>query len=90
MNEYHIKAYAKINLGLDVVKKLPNGYHQVKMIMQSIGLRDELTLRKTAQDITIATDSALLPTDKNNLVYKAAGIMLEKYNIRTEIGRAHV
>ena len=85
MNEYHIKAYAKINLGLDVVKKLPNGYHQVKMIMQSIGLRDELTLRKTAQDITIATDSALLPTDKNNLVYKAAGIMLEKYNIRTGI-----
>ena len=77
MNEYHIKAYAKINLGLDVVKKLPNGYHQVKMIMQSIGLRDKLTLRKTAQGITIATDSALLPTDENNLVYKAAGIMLE-------------
>ncbi len=85
MNEYHIKAYAKINLGLDVVKKLPNGYHQVKMVMQSIGLWDELTLRKTDHGITITTDSDLLPTDENNLVYKAARIMLEKYNIRSGI-----
>ena len=85
MNEYHIKAYAKINLGLDVVKRLPNGYHQVKMIMQSIGLWDELTLRKADHGITVTTDSELLPTDENNLVYKAARIMLEKYNIQSGI-----
>ena len=85
MNEYHIKAYAKINLGLDVVKRLSNGYHQVKMVMQSIGLWDDLMLRKTDHGITVTTDSDLLPTDENNLVYKAARIMLEKYNIRSGI-----
>ena len=43
MDGYQIKAYAKINLGLDVVRRLPNGYHEVKMVMQSVGLWDELT-----------------------------------------------
>ena len=38
MNEYRIKAYAKINLGLDVVRRLENGYHEVKMVMQTVGI----------------------------------------------------
>lgn len=38
MNEYRIKAYAKINLGLDVVRRLENGYHEVKMVMQTVGM----------------------------------------------------
>ena len=46
MEEYRLKAFAKINLGLDVVGRLPDGYHQVRMIMQNIGIYDELTLRK--------------------------------------------
>lgn len=81
MNELHMKAYAKINLGLDVTGRLPNGYHQVKMIMQTIGIWDELTLCKTESGITITTDSGLLPTDRNNLVYRAAELMAAKYNI---------
>ncbi len=63
MDEYQIKAYAKINLGLDVIGRLPNGYHQVKMIMQSIGLWDRLTFQKAENDIIVTTDSDLLPTD---------------------------
>ena len=42
MNEYRIKAYAKINLGLDVVRRLENGYHEVKMVMQTVGIYDVL------------------------------------------------
>ena len=42
MNEYRIKAYAKINLGLDVVRRLENGYHEVKMVMQTVGIYDEI------------------------------------------------
>jgi len=85
MDEYQIKAYAKINLGLDVIGRLPNGYHQVKMIMQSIGLWDRLTFQKAENDIIVTTDSDLLPTDENNLIYKAAKLMKDKYGLPSGI-----
>ncbi|MDE6700864.1 MAG: 4-(cytidine 5'-diphospho)-2-C-methyl-D-erythritol kinase [Acetatifactor sp.] len=81
MNTCTIKAYAKINLGLDVLGTLPNGYHQVKMIMQTVGIWDELTLEKTAEGIVIATDSRELPTDENNIIYKAARLMQEEFGL---------
>lgn len=82
MDNDTIKAYAKINLGLDVVKRLPNGYHQVKMIMQTIDLWDQLTFQKTASGITITSDCGELPLGEDNLIYKAAALLLEKYDIR--------
>ena len=85
MQEYCIKAYAKINLGLDVIGRLPNGYHQVRMIMQSIGLWDELTFRKTPGGILLTCDSQELPLDKNNLIYRAAALLLEKYGISSGV-----
>lgn len=75
------KAYAKINLGLDVIGRLENGYHEVKMVMQTVGIYDVLTLKKIPQGIIVTTDSGELPTDDNNLIYKAARFMIEKYNI---------
>ena len=75
------KAYAKINLGLDVVRRLENGYHEVRMIMQTVGICDVLTLEKTAEGIFVTTDNGELPTDENNLIYKAARMMKEKYQI---------
>ena len=89
MDEYHIKAYAKINLGLDVIKRLPNGYHQVKMIMQTVDICDELFLEKAASGITLTTDSGELPADKSNLIYKAALLMQEKFGL-TEGVRIHL
>lgn len=81
MDEYRIKANAKINLALDVVGKLPNGYHEVKMIMQSIGLCDELTLEKTTGGISVTTDSQDLSCGEDNLVCKAARLMFDAYGI---------
>ena len=81
MTEYTLKAYAKRNLGLDVTGKLPNGYHEVKMIMQSVGIYDELTLTKTDSGITIATDESELPTNEDNLIYRAAKLMFDTYSI---------
>ena len=81
MDSYLIKAYAKINLGLDVVRRLENGYHEVRMIMQTVGIHDELMLKRTEEGITVTTDSGELPTDENNLIYKAAKLMLETYHI---------
>lgn len=81
MNEYRIKAYAKINLGLDVVRRLENGYHEVKMVMQTVGIYDVLDFERTDGGIVITTDSGELPTDENNLIYKAAKLMMETYHI---------
>ena len=81
MNDYRIKAYAKINLGLDVTGRRPDGYHEVKMIMQSIGLADELTLEKAGYGINVTTDSDNLPPMEDNLVYKAAKLMFDTFQI---------
>lgn len=81
MNEYRIKAYAKINLGLDVVRRLENGYHEVKMVMQTVGIYDVLDFKRIQNGIVITTDSGELPTNEDNLVYKAAKLMMEQYHI---------
>ena len=81
MNEYLMKAYAKINLGLDVIGKLENGYHEVKMVMQTVGIYDELFLEKTEEGILLTTDSESLTSGQDNLVWKAARLMKEHYGI---------
>ena len=82
MEMCQIKAYAKINLGLDVLGVLPNGYHEVKMIMQTVGIYDELTLQKTSGEICITTDSGELPVNEDNLIYKAAKLLLDEYGVQ--------
>lgn len=89
METYHIKAFAKINLGLDVLGKLENGYHEVKMVMQTVGICDELELARTESGITLTSDDGSLPLDENNLIYKAARIMQEEYHISEGI-RIHL
>ena len=82
MNSIRLKAYAKINLGLDVLRKREDGYHEVRMIMQSIGLYDKVTIFRTNNNaITVRTNLNYLPTDENNLVYKAAALIKNEYHI---------
>ena len=81
MEKYEIKANAKINLGLDVVGRLENVYHEVRMIMQSVGIADTLTLEKIPSGIIVNTSSGELPTDENNLIYRAAKLMMEEFAI---------
>ena len=76
-------AYAKINLGLDVVRRLENGYHEVRMIMQSVKLADIVTMKQISEDkIVVRTDQENLPCDERNLAYKAAKLMKEKYSVQ--------
>lgn len=89
MEQYRIKAYAKINLGLDVIKKLSNGYHEVKMIMQTVGICDELTLEKADSGIVLSTDSGELPTDEGNLIWRAVKRLQETGHL-TEGVRIHL
>ena len=76
------KAYAKINLGLDVVRRLPNGYHEVRMIMQNVGIYDVLTFAKAEEGITLQVDNQEVPADGNNLICKAAKLLMETAGIQ--------
>ena len=83
MNTIMLKAYAKINLGLDVLGKREDGYHEVRMIMQTIRLYDKLNMKKLNKDeIIIKTNLAYLPTNENNLVYRAIQMLKEEFHIK--------
>ena len=77
-----LKAYAKINLGLDVVRKREDGYHEVRMIMQTIQLYDRLDIKRTQEPgIQIQTNLSFLPVNENNLIYKAAKLLMDEFSI---------
>lgn len=76
------KSYAKINLTLDVLGKLENGYHEVKMIMQSVNLFDLIIIDKTAKDIKISTNSKIIPATSQNIAYKAAKLFFAETKIQ--------
>ena len=83
MKDISVKALAKINLGLDVVCRREDGYHEVRMIMQTIHLFDRLEIsRNTSGQITMETNLAFLPTNENNLVYKAAKLLTDEFGIK--------
>ena len=87
MDRIELKALAKINLGLDVLRRREDGYHEVRMIMQTIGLCDELEIRKIKQPgIQVETNLYYLPTNENNLVYKAAQLLKDEFGLRDGIG----
>lgn len=78
-----LKALAKINLGLDVLRRREDGYHEVKMIMQTISLHDDLEIRRIkTPEIQVKTNLYYLPTNENNLVYKAAKLLMDEFGIK--------
>lgn len=82
MDKIQLKALAKINLGLDVLRRREDGYHEVKMIMQTISLYDELMLKKIKKPkIQLRTNLPYLPTNENNLACQAAKLLMEEYQI---------
>ncbi len=82
MDTISLKALAKINLGLDVIRRREDGYHEVKMIMQTVHLFDRLDIRKTAEPgIVIRTNLPFLPVNENNLVYKAGKLLMDEFSI---------
>lgn len=76
MESIRLKARAKINLGLDVLRKREDGYHDVRMVMQTIGIYDRLIItRIPEEDIRIKSNLFFLPVNENNLIYKAAKLL---------------
>lgn len=91
MNQMHLKAYGKINIGLDITGRRSDGYHLVRMIMQTVNLFDEVSLKKQETGITVKTNRPFIPNDERNLAYKAAKLLIDTYGIsggvRIDIGK---
>lgn len=83
MKRVTVKSYAKINLSLDVLRRLENGFHEVEMVMQQILLHDDVSVKweESGNDfhVKLNTNRSYLPTDERNLAYKAALLMKELY-----------
>ena len=76
-----LKAYAKINLSLDVIGKREDGYHLLRMIMQNIDLYDVIELEEIDCGIKLECDKSYVPTDERNIAYKAAALFIKKYDL---------
>lgn len=87
MDKLALKAYGKINLGLDVLRKRPDGYHDLKMIMQMVDVYDDIIITKTDRknEIIVATDKFVLENEKGNLAYMAAKLLLDEFDIHQGI-----
>lgn len=76
-----IRAYAKVNLALDVVRKREDGYHELDMIMAPITLHDLIYIDRIDKGIEITSNNSRIPTDERNIMYKVAKILIERYHI---------
>lgn len=83
MNYIELKSRAKINLSIDVLGKRQDGYHLVEMIMQTIDLFDIIKIFSLEEDkIIISSNSKDIPVDSSNIVYKAANLIKQEFNIK--------
>ena len=86
MREIKLKAMAKINLGLDVVRKREDGYHEVRMIMQTIRMYDQIMLTEQKETgIKVKTNVSFLPVNEDNLVYKAAKLLMDEFQVTSGV-----
>ena len=87
MDKLALKAYGKINLGLDVLRKRSDGYHDLKMIMQMVDVYDDIIITKTDRkdEIIVATDKFVLENEKGNLAYMAAKLLFDEFDIHQGI-----
>ncbi len=83
MKKIELDAYGKINLGLDVLGKRDDGYHDLDMIMQSVDLCDHITITKNKTgEITVKSNTSKIPNDESNLAYKAAKLLIDEFEIK--------
>lgn len=86
MKQIRLKAMGKINLGLDVVRKREDGYHEVRMIMQTVNLYDKLFISVSEEPgIRLKTNLSFLPVNENNLIYKAAKLLMDEFEIKNGV-----
>ncbi|MCR5580441.1 MAG: 4-(cytidine 5'-diphospho)-2-C-methyl-D-erythritol kinase [Pseudobutyrivibrio sp.] len=86
MDSINLKALGKINIGLDVTGVRADGYHEVRMIMQTVNLFDKVTITKSKDSsVTMSTNLRFLPINDDNLCIKAAKLLLDEFHINTGV-----
>ena len=89
MDKIELKAYGKINIGLDVIRKREDGYHDLDMIMQTVGVYDDVIISREdgtqTYEVEVSTDADILPNDKGNLAFMAAKVLMEAYDIKSKV-----
>ena len=85
MNELSLFAPAKINLCLSVLSRRSDGYHEVAMLMQMIGLSDEVRVALRGNDITVSSDDSSVPSGQGNIAYHAAKRMLAHSRVNSGV-----
>ncbi|MFR3835528.1 MAG: 4-(cytidine 5'-diphospho)-2-C-methyl-D-erythritol kinase [Eubacterium sp.] len=86
MDKLQLKAYGKINLGLDVIRKRSDGYHDLDMIMQMVDVYDDVIIEKKAgEEIVVKADAAVLSNGKDNLAYMAAKMLFDEFGIKSGV-----
>ena len=86
MDRIELKALGKINLGLDVLGRRENGYHDVRMVMQTVYLYDQITIKKRRKPgIGVETNLYYLPVNENNLAYRAAKLLKDEFHLEEGI-----
>ena len=81
-----LRALAKINLGLDILRKREDGYHEVRMIMQTIQMYDVLEMKRVRKPgISLSVNYSYIPNDERNLVYKAAKLLMDEFQVQEGI-----
>ena len=89
MDKIELKAYGKINIGLDVIRKREDGYHDLDMIMQTVGVYDDVIISREdgtqTYEIEVSTDADILTNDKGNLAFMAAKVLMEAYDIKSKV-----
>lgn len=89
MDKIELKAYGKINIGLDVIRKREDGYHDLDMMMQTVGVYDDVIISREdgtqTYEIEVSTDADILPNDKGNLAFMAAKVLMEAYDIKSKV-----
>lgn len=86
MDKLQLKAYGKINLGLDVIRKRPDGYHDLDMIMQMVDVYDDVIIEKKAgEEIVVKAYAAVLSNGKDNLAYMAAKMLFDEFGIKSGV-----
>jgi len=86
MKSIQLKAMGKINLGLDVLRRREDGYHEVRMVMQMVNLYDRIKITKIRKPkIYISTNLNFLPNNENNIAYKAAKLLMEEFGIKAGV-----
>lgn len=87
LDKIELKAYGKINLGLDVIRKRPDGYHDLDMIMQTVNVYDDIVITKIdgTDKIIVTTDKEILSNGKDNLAYMAAKMLFDEFGVHDSV-----